>query len=180
MHTITHEYETIFVVEPELAEDTLGSLNEKLGDVIDSNGGQLLFVDDWGKRKLAYPIRKHQRGHYVYLRLLGPGSLIEELERHMRITDTIMRFLTVRIGEDVDVAEATEAAAEIKKKMDEEAAKRAAEEAARAAERAAYEEYERQAAEEAARKAAAKAAAAAEAEAESEGDAPAADEEVDG
>ncbi|MED5373462.1 MAG: 30S ribosomal protein S6 [Myxococcota bacterium] len=147
---VQHEYETIYVVKPEVAEDALKGISEKIESIIGDNEGTLLFFDDWGKRKLAYPIQKNSKGHYVYVRFAGPGTLVPELERRLRIEDKLLRFLTVRINEDIDLAEAQAEATVIMEQKAVEAAKRAAEEAARAAEEAAYEEMARQKAEAAA------------------------------
>lgn len=147
---IQHEYETIYVVKPEVPEDGLKVISEKIENIIGDNEGTLLFFDDWGKRKLAYPIQKNSKGHYVYVRFAGPGTLVPELERRLRIEDKLLRFLTVRLKEDIDLSEAQAEAAEIIEQKAIEAAKRAAEEAARAAEEAAYEEMARQKAEAAA------------------------------
>ena len=97
------EYETIYVVKPELPEDALSALNEKIQGIISKNEGETLTFDDWGKRKLAYPIQKNSKGHYIYLNYVGPSSLVAELERHLRIEDNLLRFLTVKLGFDVDV-----------------------------------------------------------------------------
>ncbi len=97
------EYETIYVVKPELPEDALGALNEKIQGIISKNEGETLTFDDWGKRKLAYPIQKNSKGHYIYLNFVGPTNLVAELERHLRIEDNLLRFLTVKLGFDVDV-----------------------------------------------------------------------------
>ncbi len=107
---IVHEYETIYVLAPDLGEDVHKPLLTKLSDIIESDAGQVVDVDDWGKRKLAYPIRRHSRGHYVRLNFVAPAATVSELERNLRITDQLLRFLTVRIGEDVD-QEATAAKA---------------------------------------------------------------------
>ncbi len=173
---IQHEYETIYVVKPEVPEDTLKTISEKVETIIGGNKGTLLFFDDWGKRKLAYPIQKNSKGHFVYVRFVGPGTLIAELERNLGIDDKLLRFLTVRLDVDVDLSEAQAAAEEIVKQKAEEAAKRAAEEAVRAAEEAAYAEMARKQAEAAAvKEAAAAAAKAAEAAAADADAAPAAD-----
>lgn len=101
--TIVHEYETIYILKPELPEDSVRAVEEKLTGIIARFEGDLLQVDDWGKRKMAYNIKKNSRGHYVRLHYVGPAPLITELERNLRIDDRQIRFLTVRMSEDVDV-----------------------------------------------------------------------------
>lgn len=99
-----HEYETMIVIRPDLDDPVTTGILDKLEGVISGNGGDILLRDDWGKRKLAYPIKRHLKGHYVRLEFLAPPSIIKELERNIRIEDAVMRFLTVSISERVDVA----------------------------------------------------------------------------
>ena len=165
------EYETIYIVRPELPEDALKAISDKVSGIIETGSGIVLTLDDWGKRKLAYPIRKNSKGHYVYFNYVAPSDLVAELERQLRIDDQLLRFLTVKLGVDVDVETRKVEAAEENKKR---------EEARAAAAAAAAEEEKRRAAEEAARAeaeaAAAAAAAAAPAEPAASEDAPPADE----
>jgi len=126
---ITTEYETIYILKPDLPEDAIRAVAEKVGGIITSYEGNVLSEDDWGKRKLAYPIDRNSRGHYVRFHYIGPSTLVAELERQLRYDDKLLRFLSVRLEADVDSEKAlAEAAAR--------AAKKAAEEAARAAEEA--------------------------------------------
>ncbi len=145
---IVTEYETIYVVKPELPEDALVALNDKVNTIVEKNQGTMLTVDDWGKRKLAYPIQKNSKGHYVYINYLGPTTLVAELERNLRIEDNLLRFLTVKLDIDVDVESR-------KVKAEEDNARRAELRAARAeAEAEAQAAAEAAEAEEAARAAA--------------------------
>ncbi len=70
------KYETIYIVKPDLAEDELKALTDKVQDVIAGNGGDLKRLEDWGIRKLAYAINKFPRGRYVYLRYDGVETLV--------------------------------------------------------------------------------------------------------
>ena len=125
MH-IQNEYETTYLIKPELPEDAVKAITEKVNGIIEANAGSVLTLDDWGKRKLAYPIQKHTRGHYFYVTYVCPPTLVAELERNLRIDDNLLRFLTVKVDDAVDVEARKSAAAET-------AARRAEEEAARAA-----------------------------------------------
>lgn len=138
----THEYELTIILRPDLDDADTYAIVEKIEGAITAGGAHLLERDDWGKRKLAYLIDKHQKGHYVLLNFLSEPQGILEVERIIRIEDRILRFLTVRVADAVNVADRV-AEAEI-------ANKRKAEEQARL-------EAERAAAEEAAKKAAAEA-----------------------
>jgi len=86
----------------------------------------VLERDDWGKRKLAYLIRKHAKGHYVLLRVASNPSSILEIERRMRLDDRIIRFLTVNVADDIDVETRAKEAAESSRRRAEEAARRRA------------------------------------------------------
>ncbi len=132
MH-IQHEYETTYLIKPELPDDAVKAVLDKVTGIIEAHSGSILLTDDWGKRKLAYPIQKHTRGHYFYVNYVSPPNLVAELERNLRIDDNLLRFLTVKIGDDVDVEARKVVAAEVAKQKAEERAAREAEEAERAA-----------------------------------------------
>ena len=177
MLNLSNEYETIYILKPELPVDTIDKTADKVNGIIGKFDGEVLLQDDWGKRKLAYPIKKNARGHYVYFNYVGNSSLVGELERQLRIDDNLLRFLTVRVGEDVDLDNRRAEVAVLIKQRADEAAKRAEEEAKAAAEAAARAEQEAKAAAEAeARKAAAAAAAEAKAAAEAPAEEAAAEE----
>ncbi len=107
---IQTEYETIYILKPDLTEDAIAGVSEKVEGIVKQFEGVVLERDDWGKRKLAYPISRNSRGHYVRVHYVGPGGLVAELERQLRYDDSLLRFLTVKLGFDVDV-EALSAAA---------------------------------------------------------------------
>ncbi len=91
------KYETIFILQPELSEDDIKSVTTKAQDVITAYKGDCLRMDDWGIRKLAYPIKKSARGRYYYLRFDGESALIAELERRLRLDDKVLRYQSVNI-----------------------------------------------------------------------------------
>ncbi len=91
------KYETIFILQPELSEDEIKSVTAKAQDVISSYKGECLRMDDWGIRKLAYPIKKSARGRYYYLRFDGGSTLIAELERRLRLDEKVLRYQSVNI-----------------------------------------------------------------------------------
>ncbi len=90
-------YETTFITRPELSDDGLKALQERLTGVVSSYGGEIVLTEDWGKRKLAYPIQKENRGHYTYLVYTGKGDVVHEMERNLRLHDHVLRFLTVNL-----------------------------------------------------------------------------------
>ena len=91
------KYETIFILHPELSEDEIKSVTNKAQDVISSFNGECVRMDDWGIRKLAYPIKKSSRGRYYYLRFDGNSALIAELERRLRLDEKVLRYQSVNI-----------------------------------------------------------------------------------
>jgi small subunit ribosomal protein S6 len=90
----------MYIATPEITADEVTGLNDGITKVFTEQGGNVVKVDDWGKRKLAYKINKKSEGHYILFELEGTGKEILELERRMRVNDLIMRFMTVRVDED--------------------------------------------------------------------------------
>ncbi len=154
------EYEFNFIIQPEISEEGSATILQKLDGILESAGSTRLLLDDQGKRKLAYPIQKFQKGHYYLLSFLDDGKVVDELERTLRIEESVLRFLTVKVDEEVKdvetrVAAAREKEAELQKRLAEKAAREAEEAKARAAAEAeaaakAAAEAEAKAAEEAA------------------------------
>ena len=106
--TAAREYETIYVLRPDAGREASESISTRVQDVISKQHGALTRVENWGYRKLAYPVKKHGRGVYVYLKYVGDGVLVAELERNLRIQDAVLKFQTVKIG-DAPSASATPA-----------------------------------------------------------------------
>ena len=91
------KYETIYILQPDLSEDEIKVIADKVQDVIASYKGAFNRLEDWGIRKLAYPIRKCARGRYLYLRYDGGRELIAELERRLRLDEKVLRYQSVNI-----------------------------------------------------------------------------------
>jgi small subunit ribosomal protein S6 len=124
------EYDTTFIVQPEISEEAREALLQKLKGTLERSGAVPLEVDDAGKRKLAYEIKRFQKGHYLSLLYLDDGKAVSELERALRLDESILRFLTVRRAAAIDDVEARKArAVELEKVRHEKAAERAAREA---------------------------------------------------
>jgi small subunit ribosomal protein S6 len=98
-------YETVVIVDPDLSEDDRNVLIDRVKDLIEREKGLLVDIDEWGGRKLSYPINKKPRGHYYRLDYCGGGPLIHEMERSFRIDDRVMKFLTVLLEQQVDIEE---------------------------------------------------------------------------
>ena len=155
------EYETTFIIQPELSDEGVHAVCGRVEAILDKEGAVKLFYDDMGRRRLAYSIGNFQKGHYLTLFYLDDGKVVTEVERALRLDDSVLRYLTVLANPEVLDIEARQAeAAEFERIR----AEKAAERAAREAEDAAREAEERKAAElEAAQRAEAAAAEAAEA-----------------
>jgi len=93
------EYEVMYIIKPNFEEDKYTEIIEKYNALIQANGGEILKVEPWGKRRLAYEIQKLREGYYVLLRINGEPELPRELERNFKIADEIMRYLVIRVEE---------------------------------------------------------------------------------
>jgi small subunit ribosomal protein S6 len=98
-------YEVLFIVAPNVEEGDIESLVTQFSDLATNQGAQVTKVDRMGRRRLAYPIGKFNEGHYVVLTIEGSGSEIAEIERRMRVSDAVIRYITIRIDEDLKRAE---------------------------------------------------------------------------
>ena len=98
------EFETIFILRPDTNQDGIQQVNTRVRAVINEHGGKLLKLNNWGKRKLAYEVRKQLKGIYLYWQYLGTGNVVEEIERNLRMVDSVIRYYTVKLKENVDPA----------------------------------------------------------------------------
>jgi len=98
-------YEVLFIIAPNTEEGDIETLVTQMRDVITNQGAQVTNVNRMGRRRLAYPIGKFNDGHYVVLTVEGTGAEIAELERRMRVNDAVIRYITIRIDEDLKRAE---------------------------------------------------------------------------
>ncbi len=95
-------YEIIVILDPDLSEDQRQPVFDRIGELIPQQGGQLVKVEDWGNRKLAYQIKKKPRGYYALIDFCGAGPLVSEMERFLRIDDRVMKYMTVQTDPMVD------------------------------------------------------------------------------
>ncbi len=103
-------YEVVFVAAPTLTSEELDNFINHAQTVVESKNGKVVKVDNWGKKSLAYKIKKFREGYYVVLSIEADGAAIAELERRFRVTDYIIRFISVRIDEDLKRSEKIKAA----------------------------------------------------------------------
>jgi small subunit ribosomal protein S6 len=95
------KYESIFITDPAATDDEVGSLVKGFEDSVTASQGQVLRVERWGKRRLAYRVGRHEEGHYTLLLLECPAAAARELERRYRMNDRIIKYLTVRLDKNV-------------------------------------------------------------------------------
>lgn len=96
------KFETLLLLSPELAADAREALLTTLSGVVEREQGSMITADHWGMRDLAYPVRKQMRGYYVRLEYTAPGATVAELERIIRISDDIFKFVTVKLADAVE------------------------------------------------------------------------------
>ena len=96
-------YESIWVVNGDLPDEEVKSAIDKFSGIISSQGGTLVGMDEWGRRKLAYRIQGTIRGYYILADFAGSSEMIKELERNYRIDDRIIRFLTTKKSDKVNL-----------------------------------------------------------------------------
>ena len=89
-------YELIFVLRPTLDEEAINANIEKFKGIIEKNGGEIVEVDTWGRRKLAYPIKKVNEGFYTLVHFKADSELPKELARNFRISDSVIRHIIVK------------------------------------------------------------------------------------
>lgn len=96
------EYETIYILRPDVDAETAEKIGNRVQEVVDREKGKLTKVELWGRRRLAYDIAKQKRGVYVYLKYLGGGNVVAEIERNLRLSDSVIKFQTVFVRNDVE------------------------------------------------------------------------------
>lgn len=110
----TKEYETIYVLHPTVDADTAEKVQARVAEVVGQAAGKIVKVEGWGRRRLAYPVAKQRRGVYVYLKYLGGGGLVQEIERNLKLSDVVLKFQTVLLRDHVDAASVTVDPEEVK------------------------------------------------------------------
>jgi small subunit ribosomal protein S6 len=93
-------YELMFIVRPDMADEDLEKLLSTLETTITAASGSIKAIDRMGKRRLAYMVRKFREGIYILMTIEGAGTVVHELERRLRVTEQVIKFITVRIDEE--------------------------------------------------------------------------------
>ena len=130
-------YETLFVVKATLTDEETAAQITKIKDVLAKEGAELVATDDMGMRKLAYPVQKNDRGYYTVLFYKGEGTVINELERNLKINEDVIKFLTVKYVKNKEIAQFDKLVAAATKKSEAPVAEEKAPEATPAPEAAA-------------------------------------------
>ncbi len=107
-------YETIYILRPSMNEDEINTTIDNSNAIITGDKGQIIEIDRWGMRKLAYPIKKELQGFYVFCDYSGTPEAVAEMERKFRIDDAVLRYMTIKTADSIstdEIDEATELAA---------------------------------------------------------------------
>ena len=94
-------YESIFIINPNISDDETAAVIKKMQDVVTKQSGEMLKFEDWGKKKLAYEIKKQKRGHYAFFQFKAAPNAVSELERTYKMTDTVIKFITVKLEKEL-------------------------------------------------------------------------------
>ena len=99
MSEIHRQYELAYVVSPTVTDDGVNELHERVSEIVQQLGGTVDNTDIWGRRRLAYEINRHREGTYVIVLITGPGGMVTELERRLRVMEQLLRHLVIRVDE---------------------------------------------------------------------------------
>lgn len=94
------DYEIMFIVRPDMPDEEIDRLITQMEGVVTGAGGKVESVEKMGRRRLAYRVKKSREGFYVLLSIKGGGETVKEVERRFKVTDAVIRYLTVRVDED--------------------------------------------------------------------------------
>jgi small subunit ribosomal protein S6 len=97
---MNRSYEVMFIVRPDVVDEELDKLIAGFESTVTSGGGTIKSSEKWGRRKLAYTVRKFNDGNYVLLTIAADGAVVAELERRLRVTEPVIKFITVRMDEE--------------------------------------------------------------------------------
>src|SRR5688572_29366850 len=106
---MNRKYELVYVVSPDATEEQVTELHTQVEGIVSRMGGTIEKTENWGRRKLAYEIGRHKEGTYVLELINGSGDLLKEIDRRLKVFDTVIRHLVVRIDEEQGVIERTKA-----------------------------------------------------------------------
>jgi len=130
-------YETLYLVNPDLPDEDYRQVVDKFSNLVEKHKGKVIRIDEWGKKSLAYRVKKFDHSYYVLLRYCGEPGIIDEITRDLRLDDRILKFQTVKLSDDADPEE-------LRRQVEEQKAAPREEEATRQEESTRQEEATRQ------------------------------------
>ena len=99
-----NKYESVLIARQDLGTSQVNTLVDELKNVISAQGGEVVRVDNWGLKNLAYRIKKNRKGHYVLMNISAPATAVAEYERVMRVNEDIIRYMTVKVEDFSDAS----------------------------------------------------------------------------
>ena len=112
-------YETLYFINPNLSDEEYRDIVTKLNDLVEKEKGTVVNVDEWGRKSLAYTVKKFDKGYYVLLQYCGEGGIVAEIERAMRLDERILKYQTIKLSDHGDPEELKAKAEEHKKRASE-------------------------------------------------------------
>jgi len=95
-------YETLYLINPNLPDEEYRDILTKFNDLVEKNNGVIVNIDEWGKKSLAYEIKKNDKGYYVLLQYCGQGDMVAEIEHGMQLDERILKFQTIKLSDQED------------------------------------------------------------------------------
>jgi small subunit ribosomal protein S6 len=106
---MNRKYELVYLVSPDASDEQVADLHTQIDDIVQRLGGQIDKTDNWGRRRLAYEIGRHKEATYVLENINGSGEVLKEIDRRLKVSDLVIRHLVVRVDENQEVIERTQA-----------------------------------------------------------------------
>jgi small subunit ribosomal protein S6 len=103
----SRQYELVYIVTPEASEQDVADLHTQIEQIVQRYNGTFDKTENWGRKRLAYDIGRHREGTYVVETITGSGELMKEIDRRLRVIDSVIRHLIVRVDEELQVAQRT-------------------------------------------------------------------------
>ncbi|HMF59348.1 MAG TPA: 30S ribosomal protein S6 [Vicinamibacterales bacterium] len=101
------QYELVYIVTPEASEQEIADLHTQIEQIVQRYNGTFDKTENWGRKRMAYDIGRHREGNYVVETITGSGELMKEIDRRLRVIDSVIRHLIVRVDEELRVAQRT-------------------------------------------------------------------------
>jgi small subunit ribosomal protein S6 len=103
----SRQYELVYIVTPEASEQEIADLHTQIEQIVQRYNGTFDKTENWGRKRMAYDIGRHREGNYVVETITGSGELMKEIDRRLRVIDSVIRHLIVRVDEELRVAQRT-------------------------------------------------------------------------